>query len=47
MSTLSGLAVPPRFRFSVPGIWILALAGAGAACIPLVYLIVRAIGADA
>ncbi len=47
MSIVSGLAVGPRFRVNLPGIWILALAGAGAACIPLVYLIVRAIGADA
>lgn len=47
--TILGAAadVPTRLRFSVPAIWILALAGAAAACIPLVYLVVRAADADA
>ena len=48
MSLLSGTAdIPARLRFNVPAIWILAMAGAAAACIPLVYLIYRAAGADA
>lgn len=48
MSILSGTAdLPSRFRVHLPIIWILALAGAGAACIPLIYLIVRAAEADA
>ncbi len=43
MSILSGTTeFPWRIRFNIPAIWILALAGAGAACIPLLYLIVRA-----
>ena len=48
MSILSGSAeLPSRLRFNIPAIWILALAGAAAACIPLVYLVVRAAEADA
>lgn len=47
MSLLSeASALPARLRFRIPAIWILALAGAGAACIPLVYLVVRAAGAE-
>lgn len=48
MSLLSGTAeIPARLRFNIPVVWILALAAAGAACIPLGYLIVRAAQADA
>ncbi len=38
---------PIRLRSSISAIWILALAAAGAACIPLVYLLIRAATADA
>lgn len=46
--TLRGGAatVPARLRINVPAIWILAIAAAAAACIPLVYLIIRAANAD-
>ena len=48
MSLISeSIALPSRLRARIPAIWILALAGAAAACIPLVYLIVRAAQADA
>ena len=48
MSIFGGTAAfPSRLRFNIPAIWILALAGAGIACIPLVYLIVRGAEADA
>ena len=48
MSFLSGTAeIPSRLRFNIPIIWILAIAAAAAACIPLIYLIVRAAQADA
>ncbi len=48
MSILGGtLDYPSRFRINIPTIWILALAAAAAACVPLVYLIVRAADADA
>lgn len=48
MTILSGAAgFSSRRRFNLPALWVLALAGAGAACIPLVYLIVRAADADA
>ncbi len=47
MSFLSGTAeIPSRLRFNIPIIWILAIAAAAAACIPLIYLIVRAAQAD-
>lgn len=42
-----GAQLPTRLRINIPAIWLLALAAAGAACIPLVYLIVRAAEADA
>ena len=47
--TLFGGATPfpGRIRFNIPAIWILAVAGAAAACIPLVYLVYRAAEADA
>ena len=48
MSILSGtVELSSRLRFSIPAVWILALAAAGATCIPLIYLIVRAATADA
>ena len=43
----SGALVSSRLRAGIPAVWLLALAGAGAACVPLAYLIVRAAGADA
>lgn len=43
----SGAVFSSRFRLNIPAVWILALAGAGAACVPLVYLVVRAVDADA
>ena len=48
MTIRSGIAqFPARFRVHIPILWILAIAAAGAACIPLVYLIARAAHADA
>ncbi len=48
MTLLSGYApFTARVRSNMPVVWVLALAAAGAACIPLVYLIVRAAQADA
>ena len=48
MSVISGgRAASERLRRGIPVIWILALAGAAAACVPLVYLVVRAVDADA
>ncbi|MCY3921497.1 MAG: iron ABC transporter permease [Chloroflexi bacterium] len=48
MTLLPGVvASHARFRVNIPAIWILAIAGAAAACIPLVYLLVRAAEADA
>ncbi len=51
MTLLSGdipfPALAARLRRPLPVVWLLALAAAGAACIPLVYLIVRAAQADA
>ena len=47
MSIISAsAALTTRLRLSIPAVWILALAAAGATCIPLVYLIVRAATAD-
>lgn len=47
MSILSGtVELSSRLRFSIPAVWMLALAAAGAACIPLIYLLLRAATAD-
>lgn len=46
-SIRSGALFPPQLRFNIPAVWMLALAGASAACVPLVYLLVRAAQADA
>lgn len=48
MSILGSVVPSPlRHRVNLPVIWILALAAAAAACIPLVYLVIRAAQADA
>ena len=48
MTAIDGVAaLSQRFRPRLPGIWILAVAGAAMACLPLGYLLVRAIETDA
>ena len=48
MTIFGGTAeLPARLRVNIPIVWMLALAAAGAACIPLVYLVIRAAEADA
>ena len=47
MSVFSGVAeFPSQLRSRVPALWILAAAAAAAACIPLLYLLIRAAQAD-
>ncbi|MXX31578.1 MAG: iron ABC transporter permease [Chloroflexi bacterium] len=48
MSVIGSIAARPlRFRPHLSGIWMLAVAGAAMACLPLGYLLVRAAEADA
>ena len=48
MTAIDGVAaLSQRFRPRLPGIWILAVAGAAMACLPLGYLLVRAVETDA